>query len=101
MKLQIRQHRKELGWTLAHLAERVGTSSGHLSDIETGKREASLSMLRAIAQALGITEMDLFTPSTPAESEIIRHMRDFSKLSPADRDAVARHARGLLKKDDE
>lgn len=101
MKNRIREHRKARGWTIEHLADVVGTSKGHISGIETGKRDASIAMLRTIATALGITEVDLFAPEDEKDEQLISLMQDFARLSPADRQAVARHARGLLPPDDD
>lgn len=100
MKNRVRELRKARGWTIEHLADLVGTSKGHLSDIETGKREASVPMLRSIAQALGATDVEIFAPATESEQALLDLVRDFSRLSPEDQQAVARHARGLLPPDD-
>ena len=97
MKNRIREHRKARGWTVEQLAEMVGTSKGHLSDIETGKREASVPMLRAIGQALGISEVEMF----PGDDQLLQLMHDFSRLSPEDKLAVVRHAHGLRAATDE
>lgn len=101
MKNRIREHRKARGWTLDHLAEVVGTSKGHLSGIENGKRDASLTMLRSISNALGISEVDLFAPENETDEQLISLMQDFVRLSAEDRQAVARHARGLLPPSDD
>lgn len=57
---EIRRRRKALKWTLEDMVERVGSDTGNLSRIETGKQGASEDMLRKIAQALGCTVSDLF-----------------------------------------
>ncbi len=51
-----RQHR---GLSLRSLTEQAGTSSSALSDIETGKSEGRLSILRRIAEVLGVDLEDL------------------------------------------
>ena len=51
-----RQHR---GLSLRSLAEQAGTSPSALSDIETGKTEGRLSILRRIAGTLGLELEDL------------------------------------------
>lgn len=99
MKTRIREIRKEKKWTLDHLAELVGTSKGHLSDIETGKREPSTTMLSDIAEALSVSKLELLEPSSPSDQALSDLMSDFLKLSPEDRQAVARHARSLLPRD--
>ena len=52
---RIRQLRVERGMTLDALAASVGRAPSQLSMIENGRREPKLSMLRAIARALGTT----------------------------------------------
>ncbi len=88
MKYRIREIRKEKGWTIAHLADLVGTTKGYISDLETGKRDGGVQMLRAIAQALGIKEGEIFAPETDEDHEIIAHMQKFMKLDPESRAAI-------------
>jgi DNA-binding response OmpR family regulator len=62
----IRERRKELGLTLADLADRArdengeGVSLGYLSQIELGKNSASVETLYRIALGLRIRVADLF-----------------------------------------
>lgn len=51
-----RQHR---GMTAAELAQAAGLSQAFVSQIETGKREGSISAMKAIADALAVTLDDL------------------------------------------
>lgn len=46
-----RDHR---GLTARELAEKTGLSTSYLSEIETGKKEGSLSAMKKIAEALGL-----------------------------------------------
>lgn len=96
MKYRIREHRKRRGWTLDQLADVVGTSKGYLSDLETGKRTGGIDMLRSIAQALDVTEGELFTPESDDERAMLDHVAVYQQLSPEDKKAIARMARGLL-----
>lgn len=96
MKYRIREHRKRRGWTLDQLADVVGTSKGYLSDLETGKRTGGIEMLRSIAQALDVTEGELFTPESDDERAMLDHVAVYQQLSPEDKKAIARMARGLL-----
>jgi len=51
---KIRERRKALGLTLTELAEMVGTSKSHLSDIERGvSTNTSFEMVARISNALG------------------------------------------------
>lgn len=55
----IRERRRELGLTLAQVAELIDRAPSQLSAIENGKREPKLSMLRVLATALQTTVDDL------------------------------------------
>ena len=96
MKYRIREHRKKRGWTLDQLAEAVGTSKGYLSDLERGNRNGGIDMLRAIAQALRVTEGEIFTAETEEERAMLDHVAIYQQLSPEDQRAIAKMARGLL-----
>ncbi|WP_414781269.1 helix-turn-helix domain-containing protein, partial [Escherichia coli] len=50
---RIRQLRTARGMTLDELAAAVGRAPSQMSMIETGRREAKLTLLQAIARALG------------------------------------------------
>ncbi|HEU0256308.1 MAG TPA: helix-turn-helix domain-containing protein [Microbacteriaceae bacterium] len=64
---RIRQARLERGLTLGELGDAVGRAASQISVIETGKREPSLSMLRSLAGALGVTTGQLLDPEPPSE----------------------------------
>ena len=51
--------REQRGLSQAQLAEAAGISTPYLSQIETGKRKASLKVLSAIADRLGVILDDL------------------------------------------
>lgn len=96
MKYRIKEHRKAKGWSGERLAQEVGTSKGYISEIENGKRTASVQMLRSIAASLGVKEQELFAVENEADERLLRLMNDFMRLSPEDQVAVERHAHGLL-----
>ncbi|MBE0530547.1 MAG: helix-turn-helix transcriptional regulator [Rhodospirillales bacterium] len=52
--------------TAQRLAEVAGISSGYLSQIESGRRDGTLTTMRALANALGVTLDDLSPPDDPA-----------------------------------
>jgi transcriptional regulator with XRE-family HTH domain len=56
---RIRARRKRKGWTQVEMADYLGTNRGHLSDLETGKREVGLLMLQVIARGLDTTMAEL------------------------------------------
>ena len=58
----IRHYRKAKGLTLDQLAKTVDASASHLSLIETGQREARVTMLSKIAAALDVPVATLMSP---------------------------------------
>ena len=56
----IRVWREHRGMTGRQLADAAGVQQSYISQIETGKREGSIDVLRRIATALRITLDDLF-----------------------------------------
>jgi transcriptional regulator with XRE-family HTH domain len=70
---RLRHYRLARGMTLAALAERVGRAPSALSALENGRREPRLSLLRALADVLGVSTAQLLAPEPPhrrAELEI-------------------------------
>jgi transcriptional regulator with XRE-family HTH domain len=70
---RVRHLRTSRGLTLDALGERVGVTPSLLSLVENGRREPRLSLLRAIAEALGVAVGDLLADEAPdrrAELEI-------------------------------
>ncbi|NHN54396.1 helix-turn-helix domain-containing protein [Calidifontibacter sp. DB0510] len=62
---RLRHVRSESGRTLGDVAGEVGMSASALSLIENGKREPKLSVLSALASALGTSVQDLLTSTPP------------------------------------
>lgn len=56
----IRKIRKEFGWTQADLAEKSGISVPFMTQIELGRKSASLEVVQNIASALNISYNQLF-----------------------------------------
>ncbi len=56
---RIRDLRKAKRWTQTDMAVALDVNRGHLSDIETGRREAGLIILQVIATGLGTTMAQL------------------------------------------
>ena len=54
--------RKERGWTQEELSERCGLSQQYLSDLERGKRNPTIVTIYEIAQAFGVSHLDLLRP---------------------------------------
>lgn len=58
--MTIKEIRKSRGYSLAKLAELTDLSVGYLSNVERNKNSPTISSLRKIVDALGITVPDLF-----------------------------------------
>lgn len=54
--------RKERGLTQEELAERSGLTQQYLSDLERGKRNPTVVTLYELAQALGVSHVELVRP---------------------------------------
>ncbi|MET8155572.1 helix-turn-helix domain-containing protein [Sphaerisporangium sp. NPDC005289] len=70
---RLKHLRKQRGLTLSELGERVGRAPSQLSLLENGKREPKLSLLKALAVALGVPVEELLrrqAPSRRAQLEI-------------------------------
>ena len=59
----LRVIRKYRGMTTTELAAKVGVSQGHISEIETGKKEGSLRLLVRLADTLHV-DLDELVPSS-------------------------------------
>lgn len=56
---RIRAARQAAGMTITELADAAGTSQPSLSQIELGKRQPQIPLLRRLAAALGVRTADL------------------------------------------
>ena len=65
----IRKIRKEFGWTQADLAEKSGISVPFMTQIELGRKSASLEVVQNIAAALNIPYNQLFEENVAASNQ--------------------------------
>lgn len=54
--------RKEAGLTQEQLSERTGLTQPYLSELERGRRNPTVVTVYEIAQALGVSHLDLLAP---------------------------------------
>lgn len=68
----LKEWRKHAGYSLERLAEVIGTSKGHLGDIERGTRRYNEDILEQLALALNTTPADILRrrPQDPAGIEV-------------------------------
>jgi transcriptional regulator with XRE-family HTH domain len=52
---RVRALRQERGWTQVEMADFLAMDRSYLSEIENGKKDPSLSMLKVIAEGLSIS----------------------------------------------
>lgn len=60
IKIKIREIRENKNMGLLELAQKANISKSHLSDIERGIKEPTLSVLVKIASALEVDESELY-----------------------------------------
>lgn len=63
----IRKIRKDFGWTQADLAEKSGISVPFMTQIELGRKSASLEVIQSIASALNVSYQHLFMEQLPSQ----------------------------------
>ncbi len=94
LTLQIRNIREKRGLTLAQLADMVGVSIPHLSEVERGKKNLNNHLLIRIAEALRVEPYELIQPDERGE---VRQLLDLTRqLSDDDKKRIAAFARNLL-----
>lgn len=64
---RLRQLREAQGMTQTELAERVGVSQSHISDVELNQRMPSMRILVKLAESLGVGVGDLFNGGKEAQ----------------------------------
>lgn len=65
----IRKFRKKFGWTQADLAEKSGISVPFMTQIELGRKSASLEVVQNIASALNVSYEELFNEDKTTSEE--------------------------------
>src|SRR5690625_2706669 len=79
---RIRHARKSAGITLSDLATAVDRAPSLLSQIENGKREPRVSLIRTIADALGVDVADLMKDEAPTERAALEIALQRAQRSP-------------------
>lgn len=58
----VKRLRLQRGWTQEEFAARCGFSQQYLSDLERGRRNPTIVSVYELAQALGVSHVELVTP---------------------------------------
>jgi transcriptional regulator with XRE-family HTH domain len=72
LSINIKKRRQVLGFSQVNLAERVGTSTQYIGQIEQNKKFPSPEMLERIAEALEVDSPQLFSLETYSQTAIQR-----------------------------
>jgi transcriptional regulator with XRE-family HTH domain len=92
----IKQKRLELALTQRELANQLGVKASHVAYIESGRRKPSLTLIRRIADALGLDRQEIFLLSHPEAKYLVNQSRESVARNGAWREFVASHS--LLKR---
>lgn len=94
LKLHIREIRTSKGLTMAWLADKVGVSVPHLSEVERGKKNLNNHIIERIAEALDVWPDDLISSGEAGEdwNSLKKHLRH---LDAQDRQRVSDFVQAL------
>lgn len=90
--------RRLKGWSQQELADRAGCSKMHISGLERGKREFSLTMMRRIARELGVSPADLLSADDNPQQlsdEEARLLETYRRAADDKREDIQRVAEAL------
>ena len=95
---RIRRFRLSRNISQEELALRINTSASYISNIERGKKRASLETLFAISEVLGVTVNDLIYNSTKRmpETKTREHMELLSLCTPEDQQLILSNMTSII-----
>lgn len=93
MKTRIKDLRKTKGWTQEHLAELIGSSKSHVSEMETGRKNPSGPMMEKLAATFGVTVPALL--DTEGDPNVTDLVDMYQRLDSHGRRALMAMAAGL------
>lgn len=93
MSYRIKELRKLHGWTQDHLADLIGCSKGHVSEMEAGKKNPSAPLLETIARVFDVTVPELYVQSS--SPDIAAFIARFDRLSDEGKKKLAEYAEFL------
>lgn len=95
MKLKLKDLRKTRGWTQEELADIVGCTKSHISEMESGKKNPSSPMLESLATAFDVQVVELIDGGD-ASQDLLKLNEIMHQLSPEDRNWLLETAKVLL-----
>jgi len=94
---RLRHLRRARGLTLADLGARVGRAPSALSMLENGRREPRLSLLTALAEALGVSSAELLRRDPPSRRAQLEIAIEEAQRDPVYRELGLPHLRVTAK----
>lgn len=79
----IKRMRKSRGLSQEKLAEKLGCSTGHISAVESGRADPSLTLITLIASIFRMPVAELFSENLTKRQELLSHI---SAVLPNDAD---------------
>src|SRR5215207_10282738 len=79
---RIKHERQARSLTLAQIAEAVGSSPSHLSQVENGHREPTLRLLGGVARTLGVPVDHLLRPEPPSQRAALELALERAQADP-------------------
>ncbi len=96
---RIKEARKAKGWSQETLAEHVNIHATYMSQIETGKVNLTVNILKSISDCLDISMRDLLSDKTE-EDELPKFLREvrngYLKTADDERGAYMKAVRGII-----
>lgn len=87
MELNIRARRKRSGWTQEQLADLLGTSKSHVSEMESGKKNPSQPMLARLAQVFSVSLAEMLGGDIPPQgldADVVRPLPREREVATSD-----------------
>lgn len=94
LKIHIRELRKAKGLTLAQLADKIGISTPHMSEVERGLKNLNNHLITRLAAALDVAPEALLSGDAPAAVTKLNAI--LSQLDADEQARVAAFAEALL-----
>ena len=94
----LKESRKFKGWKQIEMAEKVGISQTYLSQIETGAKKPSTTLIEKFCKVLGVPIQMIFSLGMD-ESDVPKEKRDlYAQLKPVMNGLVAQIMKPTVKK---
>lgn len=92
MAFRIKELRKQRGWTQEHLAALIGRTKGHVSEMESGKKNPSSPLMDKMAEVFGVSVTDLFMQDPAADPDLAGLYARIDRLSEEGRKKLTDYA---------